>query len=355
MATGFDDFESYTLGTSPTGFTARNFGTWTHNIATVNSQKSVVFDDGGAGGSQPRQFTMDSADAVTGQMELMIGFRFDQALGGNQIVVATIFCNVSGDGTEGYILVVDDTAHTISISQWNNGIGVAIGTPAAFTAAASTDYLGHWGRDASGNWRAKVWSGGAASEPGGAGSALTASPMFTSTSTDTTYTSGFSGPANNDFHVEVSFYQCGWGSAGSIAPSSAFVDSTAPTYGANPHLTQIDYSTATFAATASDETAATVDHYMAVYVAGSTPTAANVKAGTGTGLLSSSARTQNNITNGVEAAFAQITANLVHGVSYRAAFTVEEHNGGNLRTVFYVDFTMPSYRFNRRPRFIVRH
>lgn len=133
-------------------------------------------------------------------------------------------------------------------------------------------------------------------------------------------------------------------------------DTTAPTYGVAPALALRTNSTATFTATASDETASTVDHYMAVYTAGSTPTAANVKAATGTGFVSSSNRSGSAVANGVAWIPSAITG-LSAFTSYRAAFTVEEAGGGNLKAVTYVDFqTNKLYPRIRLPsRMLIRH
>lgn len=114
-------------------------------------------------------------------------------------------------------------------------------------------------------------------------------------------------------------------------------DSTAPTYGTAPALDTVDDTSATFTATASDETASQIDHYMGLYAAGSTPSAADIKAGTGTGFVAGSADSDLAVNNGVEATFAP-SATLTGATNYRAAFTVEEAGGGNLATPVYVDF-----------------
>ena len=124
--------------------------------------------------------------------------------------------------------------------------------------------------------------------------------------------------------------------SGSAITNNSTFDDIAPTYSVSPAVDSETANTVTFAATAGDEFASQVDHYAGVYAAGSTPTAANVKAGSGTGFVAGDSELA--INNDAEATFDAIPG-LTANTSYRGAFTVEEQGGGNLAAVVYVDFT----------------
>lgn len=71
-----------------------------------------------------------------------------------------------------------------------------------------------------------------------------------------------------------------------LAAAAAVSDTTAPTYGTAPAVDSFTNTTITVDATASDETAANVNHYAAVVANDATaPTPAQVVAGTGGGIL----------------------------------------------------------------------
>lgn len=98
-----------------------------------------------------------------------------------------------------------------------------------------------------------------------------------------------------------------------------------PVYSVAPACASVTADTATCSATATD-TDTPIDHYMGVYTDGSTPTAAQVKAGTGTGFVANTADSDLNVASGVAASLTS-GANLAASTAYDVWFVAEDNVG----------------------------
>lgn len=106
---------------------------------------------------------------------------------------------------------------------------------------------------------------------------------------------------------------------------SASSDSDPPSITSGPTLTFKDEDSATFSVTATDATGP-IDHYGAAYTSGSNPSAANVKAGNGTGFVTGTADSDLNVTSG-NAATLETGNNLTAGTAYEFCVVQEDDNG----------------------------
>lgn len=100
-------------------------------------------------------------------------------------------------------------------------------------------------------------------------------------------------------------------------------DTDPPVYTVAPAVDTLDSTSVIVDGTATDATGP-IDHYFGVYADGSTPTAAEVKSGTGTGFVASTADSDLNVTSGVEASVTS-GANLSPLTHYEAAMVAEDN------------------------------
>lgn len=217
MAQYFDDFESYTVGNNPTGWTRRMAGVaWTTLVATVNSQKSCQWLNGG-NSDGPSAVTSDAAGTITGQHEVLIQFRFPAISAGQIMSTGATYINTAGTTWIGPVLY--QGAGDFRLVYWTGGsINSTVGSAyTGITFATNTDYFCRFGVGASNNWFCKVWDTSFANEPGGAGSGSTSAQI---TGTFSTLTTGLAGMTGVYYNGLQSFAMVGIGTAGSSAPST---------------------------------------------------------------------------------------------------------------------------------------